>query len=134
MKKKVLIGLVLLIVIGTSAVFAQTQEKFTLEIWNITQDTWNTLANPNRVNDRTLTAMDDYFLWRSASGSTLRLKERDLTREQIKQRLLDIDPRTTSYMNYVNNYITSMLRFQSSGAYTNTNPQYRIMWIATRNE
>jgi hypothetical protein len=107
MKKKVLMGLVLLIVIGTSAVFAQSQGKYYLEIWDVTQATLTSLDRT--LNQKDLTGEDKYFLVKSAAGTSSRYRNLDLTLEQAKQKLLDIDPRNTTFVNYINN--TTAVRF-----------------------
>ena len=132
MKKKVLMSLVLLIAIGTSAAFAQNTAKYYLEIWDITQATYNALNAPSRVNDRTLKAEDDYFLARTASGTNLRWKESGLTLEQARQKLVDVDSKNTAYTNLVyNNFIKAFEQqnyFVSSNFFSGTN--FRIFcWM-----
>jgi len=82
----------------TPAQTAQGQAKYYLEIWNISAATYNTIDNsPNMMRE------DDYFLLRTASGTSLRDKGKDLTLEQVRQKLLSVAPQDTSLVNYVNN-------------------------------
>jgi hypothetical protein len=138
MKKKVLMGLVLLIVIGTSAVFAQSQEKYYLEIYNISQATFSPLGTSRRQNDPNHLAMeDDYFFVRTASGTTLRYRAKDLTFEQVRQNLLSIAPQLTAYVNFVNNEVLPYAQkyWLQNFWYSNArNPEFRIYVWCRRTE
>jgi len=134
MKKKVLMGLVLLIVVGASAVFAQSQ-KYYLEIWNISNTTYNTIDG--KMNDHTWMREDNLFLARTASGSTLRSKDRNLSLEEVKQKLLAIAPNVNAWVNAVNH---SIRVFQENGGYNiignnnNASPPIRVYCYFRRME
>jgi hypothetical protein len=122
MKKRVLMSLLLLIAVGTSAVFAQNTGKYYLEIYNISKATFDTI-------DRSTTTMreDDYFLARTASGTTVRSKDRDLTLEQVRQKLVAIGPQATTYVNSINKDVIPILqqRWSAGGiGFSTTNGQY----------
>ena len=133
MKKRVLMGLLLLIVIGTSAVFAQNQGKYFVEIWDISQATIDTL---NRGNSN-WTKEDVYFLVRSASGTTLRSKDLGLSLEQARQKLLNIAPQITDHVNQVNSSIqTAQQQWTNAGfeAGTSGGKAYRVFYWIRRQE
>ena len=96
MKKKALMSLVLLIVIGTSAVFAQSQGKYNLEIYNISEATYNTLER--LANDPKQTREEDYLLVRTTNTTALRSKDLGLSFDQVKQKLQSIDSNTNSQL------------------------------------
>ena len=101
MKKRVLMSLVVLAIIGTSAVFAQTaqqQGKYHLEVWNISQAAYDRLKAGTLYEDA-------YFAARSASGTSVRIREDSLTLEQVRQKLLDVIPRNAAWTNYINNNV-----------------------------
>jgi hypothetical protein len=125
----------LLAIIGTSAVFAQNTGKYVLEIYNISQATHDTLerGNPNWTRE------DDYFFVRTASGTTVRDKGKDLSLEQVRQKLLAVAPQVTGWVNHVNNQVIpdyqqrpGFTQYYSGvvrGEYTGS-PQFRIFaWI-----
>ena len=130
MKKKVLMGLLLLAIIGTSAVFAQNTGKYYLEIYNITKATLDAIDR-----NKNTTKEDDYFQARTASGTTVRSKDRDLTLEQVRQKLVALDPQATTWVNGINNGVIPNLpqKFHTSGiGWSTTGAQYNFMvyfWI-----
>jgi hypothetical protein len=133
MKKKVLMSLVLLIVIGTSAVFAQSQGKYYLEIWDVTQATITSLDRT--LNQKDVTGEDKYFLVRSASGTSSRYRNLDITLEQARQKLLEIDPRNTGFVNYINNtFIPEVQRTWcwSAWSFTTGSGSYRVFYWLRR--
>jgi hypothetical protein len=133
MKKKALMSLVLLIIVGTSAVFAQSQGKYNLEIYNISETTYNTIDR--LMNDPTQTREENYFLVRTANGTAVRSKDRGLSLEQAKQKLLDIDPRNTRWVNQVNSGIqAAQQQWGINGWAGNTSPSYRIYFWIRRTE
>jgi hypothetical protein len=135
MKKKLLMSLVLFIVIGTSAVFAQNTAKYYLEIWNVSQATYN--AIDSRFKTSTQGGYEDsYFLARSSNGSTLRYKDGRLTFEQVRQKLLEIDPRGTNWVNHINNYAIPEAQqyWGANGIGNNTSPSYCVYYWIRRQE
>ena len=133
MKKKALMSLVLLIVVGTSAVIAQSQGKYYLEIWDVTQATITSLDRT--VNQKDLTGEDKYFLVRSAAGTSSRYRNLDLTLEQAKQKLLDLDPRNTTFVNYINNtFIPEVQRIWcwSAWSFNTGSGSYRVFYWLRR--
>ena len=134
MKKRVLMGLVLIAIIGISAVFAQSNEKYYLEIYNISEATAKTIDS--KRNDPTNMREDNYFLVRTASGTTLRSKDNGLSLEQVKQKLLEIAPKDTFLMNIVNETTqTAQQKWNGGGYAVNTKPpQYRVYWWIRRIE
>ena len=124
MKKKVLMGIVLLTIVAASAVFAQSQQKFVLEIYNISEAAY-------KAFDRLETREDQYFFTRAANGTALRDKGKDLTIEQVKQKLLPIDPQNTRWVNQVNDGISSaQQKWGTHGVATNTTPRYSVYyWV-----
>ena len=130
-------GLVLLIVVGTSAVFAQTtpsQGKYYLEMWNISQATYDTLQRLR--NDPNTSMEDDLALVRTASGTSVRSKDRGLTGEQVRQKLLDINPQgITNWGNTVNNFILQVQRqWVSCSQVASTTPRFWIYYWLRRTE
>jgi len=136
MKKKVLMSLVLFIVIGASAAFAQTaqsQGKYYLEIWNVSQATITSLDRT--VNQKDVTGEDKYFLVRSADGTSSRYRNLDITLEQAKQKLLDIDPKNTTFVNYINNtFIPEVQRTWcwSAWSFSTGSGSYRVFYWLRR--
>jgi hypothetical protein len=130
MKNRVLVSLVLLIVVGTSAVFAQSQDKYYLEIYNISQATLNSLERT--VNQKDLTGEDKYFLVRSAAGTSSRYRNLDLTLEQAKQKLLDLDPRNTTFVNYINNTFIPAVQKTWCWSAWSFNTGYRVFYWLRR--
>jgi len=120
MKKKVLMGLVLLIVVGASAVFAQSQGTYYLEIWNVSNTTYSTIDS--KINDKTWMREDSLFLARTASGGALRSKDRNLSLDEVKQKLLAIAPQVNAWVNQVNSAIQGA---QKNGGYN--------LWITNNN-
>jgi len=133
MKKKVLVGLLLLIAIGTSAVFAQSQGKYYLEIYNISQAAYDNLERLNK--DPATMREDNYFFVRTASGTTLRSKDRNLTLEEVKQKFLSIS-RDNKMNRMVNDSIpTAQQSWGLDGWGFNTGtPQYRLYFWLRRTE
>jgi len=103
MKKRVLMGLLLLTIIGTSAVFAQSQGKYLLEIYDLSKATYDTLYRGNS----NWTREDFYFVARSASGTKLRSKDQNLSIDQLKQKLTAIDS-TRGYGGWENEVNTTI--------------------------
>ena len=122
MKKKVLMGLVLLIVVGASAVFAQSQAKYYMEVYTVSQATLKTIQN-----DKNSMREDDYFLARTAKGSSLRSKEKNLTLDQVRQKLYDLSPGATG----IDDVISQVQRtWGSGGTLINTKGNlYVYVWI-----
>ena len=102
MKKRILMSLVLLTMVTVSTVFAQNQEKYKLEIWNITQATYDAVDKMFKDTNPNITIEDEYFLMRSASGTSLRSKEDKLTFEQVRQKLHAVVPGHSGWANLVN--------------------------------
>jgi len=125
-------GLLLLIVIGTSAVFAQSQQKFVLEIYNISEATYN--AFDRMTSDAKVTREDQYFFVRTASGTTVRSKDQGLSLEQAKQKLLAIDPRNTRWVNQVNDGISIVQQKWGTHGIATYTSQYTIYYWIRRTE
>ena len=106
--------LVVLTAIVVGGVFAQSQEKYYLEIYDISLPTYNTITG--RTNDQTIMREDDYFFVRTASGTALRSKDRGLSIEEVRQKVLSIYPGNTTWTNAINN--TAIPRAQQQWGYT----------------
>jgi hypothetical protein len=92
MKKKVLLSLVLLTMVTASLVFAQNQAKYYMEIWNISSTTFETGYSSYRSGNASGNTLEDaYYLVRTANGTTLRSKDKNLSIEDIRQKLLSLD-------------------------------------------
>jgi hypothetical protein len=130
MKKKVLMSLVLLTLIGTSAVFAQSKEKYYLEIYNISEATAKTLDS--KKNDPKFMREDDYFFVRTASGTTLRSKDNGLSLEQVKQKIMEIAPGNTTLVRWINDFTSTAQQKWGVGgaAYSTGSPRFFVYaWI-----
>jgi len=122
MKKKVLMIMVLLIVVGASGIFAQSQAKYYMEVWTISQATLNAI-----LNDKNSMREDDYFLARTARGSSSRSKEKNLTLDQVRQKLTSLSPGATG----LDEVISQVQRTWGAGGtleYTKGN-LYVYVWI-----
>ena len=135
MKKKALMILVLLAIVGASVAFAQQAKTYHLEIWDISSSTYNAIEN-RTFRATTAPREDAYVFVRSASGSTLRSSDNGLSIEAVRQKLLDVDNVTTSYRNAVSNNTSTL---QQSGtismfAYsTGTRNYYIYAWMRAEN-
>ena len=131
MKKKVLLSLVLLAIVATSAVFAQSQGRYYLEIWNISETTFNNTAS--RSNDPAYMREDIYYSVRIAGGTVSRSKDRNLSLEDVRQKLLSIAPRDNPWQNKVTESLQNAQQkwgAHGAGFNTNTSPQYCVyFWI-----
>jgi len=132
MKKKVLMGIVLLTIVTASSVLAQNQQKFVLEIYNISEATYN--AFDRMTSDAKVTREDQYFFVRTASGTALRSKDQGLSLEQARQKLLTIDPRNTRWVNQVNDGISIVQQKWGTHGIATYTPQYTIYYWLRRTE
>jgi hypothetical protein len=97
--RTLLLSAVLFAIIGTGAVFAQSEGKYYLEIYDVSQATINSLNEMKKKEDpNTGVGEDYYFLARTANGTSLHSKDKGLTLEQVRQKLTDIAPRNTNYV------------------------------------
>ncbi|MCL2721089.1 MAG: hypothetical protein FWD47_07095 [Treponema sp.] len=122
MKKTVFFILLATLIVFNS--FGQ-QARYYLEIWDISNATFTTIVNNDRNNIGSIE--DDYFLMRSARGSTLRSKDSGISIDEVRQKLRSVDSNpSTAYLNFINNDIIPKLQelgirtgwFQNSGRTT----------------
>jgi len=111
----------------TPAQTAQGQGKYYLEIYDISQATINTLDR--MLNDSTTVKEDLYYTARTASGTALRNKDKDLTLEQVRQKLISVAPQITSLNEII---LLAQQKWGVNGISGSTN--YRIYYWIRRSE
>jgi len=135
MKKKLLMSLVLLTMIAASVVFAQSQGRYYLEIWNISEITYNNIES--RSNDPAFMREDIYYSVRTATGTALRSKDRNISLEDARQKLLSIAPRDAAWQNNITEALKNAQQkwgAHGSGFSNRTSPQYCVYFWIRRTE
>jgi len=135
MKKRISMGIIYLATVMARAAFMQKQGKYYLEIWNISKATYDNLESRNK-EPATFSREDGLVIARTASGSILHSKDSNLSLEHAKQKLLDIAPQVTDWVNATNNIVipTAHEKWGINGWWDNESPQIRIYYWIRRTE
>jgi hypothetical protein len=115
----------------TPAQTAQGQGKYYLEIYNISEATTNALDRMDR--DSTTVGEDLYFAARTASGTSLRSKDQNLTYEQARQKLAAIGTTVANDANGIMQKVQQSWIVRGWANQTGTQ-QFRIFFWIRRTE
>jgi len=85
MKKKALIAFALFAVVAATAAFAQSQGRYYLESWNISEAVYKTLVSQR--NNASISREDQYITVRKDKNTKLVSKYSNLTLDQVRQQL-----------------------------------------------
>jgi len=134
MKKKISMGIVFLATVMSNAAFGQNRGKYYLEIWNISKATYDTINKKN--SDPAWVREDSFILARTANGTTLRSKDKNLSLEEARLKLLAIDTKKLSsdLTNMVNSNLRDAQQKWTAAGMSYIDTQYTVFWWLRRTE